>query len=76
MNAEQAREVIRKAVDKAGSQLAFAKAHGISASFVNETLKGAEPSAKILAAVGLERAPLSYRRKQSGVGQADAQDDG
>lgn len=55
-------ELLRAAVDKAGTQTAFAKKHGVSIAYVNDVLQGRRaPGAKILAALGLE-SQLTYRK--------------
>lgn len=49
-------EVIRRAVEKAGSQKAFAKANGLSEPYVSDVMNGRrDPGPRILEAVGLER---------------------
>lgn len=55
-------ELLRAAVDKAGTQTAFAKKHGVSISYVNDVLQGRRAAgAKILKALGLE-SQLTYRK--------------
>jgi transcriptional regulator with XRE-family HTH domain len=55
-------ELLRAAVDKAGTQTAFAKKHGISIAYVNDVLQGRrQPGDKILKALGLE-SQVTYRK--------------
>lgn len=55
-------ELLRAAVDKAGTQTAFAKKHGISIAYVNDVLQGRRaPGDKILKALGLE-SQLTYKK--------------
>lgn len=55
-------DLLRAAVDKAGTQTAFAKKHGISIAYVNDVLQGRrQPGDKILKALGLE-SQLTYRK--------------
>lgn len=52
----EALDLIRKHVAEAGSQSAFARAHGLSNAYVSDTLNGRrEPSQAILGTVGLKR---------------------
>lgn len=54
---------LSQAVEKAGSQTAFARQHGISLAYVNDVLQGRrEPGDKILRALGMERS-VTYRKK-------------
>ena len=65
MEKHGAMSVIAKAIDRAGSQSAFAEANDMSAQYVNDVVRGRkEPSRAILDAVGLERVVM-YRRKAS-----------
>lgn len=55
-------DLLRAAVDKAGTQTAFAKKHGISIAYVNDVLQGRrQPGDKILKALGLE-SQVTYRK--------------
>ena len=61
LNEEQVRKRLQAAIDKAGSQRAWAKAHGLSAPFVNDVLRGnRQISDRICDALGLERI-VTYR---------------
>lgn len=55
------RQELRAACDAAGSQKAWAAAHGLSAAYVSDVLRGKPPGDAILAALGLVR---SYRREE------------
>lgn len=47
-----------------GNRAAWARANKLSAQYVNDVLVGRrEPGDKILAALGLERAPTDYRER-------------
>jgi hypothetical protein len=66
---EQVRAALAKAVDAAGGQRAFGRAHKISAAYVSLVLSGDRfghlhpPSERICAALGIERETLiRYRR--------------
>lgn len=55
--------LLAAAVYEAGGQSQWARQHDVSPSFVSAVLcKTRAPSDKILAALGLERAPDRYRR--------------
>lgn len=55
-------ELLRAAVDKAGTQTAFAKKHGISVPYINDVLQGRRNAGKkILKALGLE-SQTTYRK--------------
>lgn len=63
LSQDQALALIRKQIGD-GSQLDFARKHGLSPSFVSDVLTGRrDPSKAILDAVGLERV-VTYRRKE------------
>jgi len=56
LNPSQALALIREHVAKAGSQTAFARQHGLSVAYVNDTVNGRRnPSKAILSAVGLSK---------------------
>jgi hypothetical protein len=60
MTEEQVKQLLRDECRKAGSQAAWAKAHGISLAYVNEVLRiDKPPGPLLLAALGIEK---SYRR--------------
>lgn len=59
--------LLRERVDAAGSQRAWASAHGLSHSYVGEVLRGSRaPGARVLHALGLRRdvifTPVEGRR--------------
>lgn len=63
MTEDQVRAALRKAVDAAGGQRAFGRAHKISAAYVGLVLNGAEPSERICAAIGITKSmTTTYRR--------------
>lgn len=65
MDQEAAMKLVSKAIEKEGSQKAFAQKHALSPAFVNDITQGRrELSKAILDAVGLERVTL-YRRKEA-----------
>ena len=60
----QMREVLRKACDAAGSQLAWAEANGFSPSFVSDVLKKKRGiSEELLKALGYLKLTPRYQRK-------------
>lgn len=62
MSSEDVRNRLIEACYNAGSQNAWAKAHGVSQAYVNDTIKGRrEPGMAILRALGLERATVYDR---------------
>lgn len=65
MTKEQVLAALRQACVTAGSQDAWAAAHGVSPTYVADTLGGRRgPSGKVLAALGLERV-IVYRDVRS-----------
>lgn len=53
---DEAREILKKAIEKEGSMSAFAEKHSLSVSFVSEVVRGNRKlSAAILATIGLKR---------------------
>lgn len=59
-------DLLRVAIDVAGSQAAFARQHGISLQYINDVMRGRrEIGQKILAVLGIERV-VSYRLVDSG----------
>lgn len=62
MTAEQALAQVRKAIDREGSQKAFALKVGISQAFLSDMLAGKRYlSSAVLAAAGLEKV-VTYRK--------------
>lgn len=62
MTIDQVKEFLRKECAKAGGQAAWAKAHGISPSYVSDAMQSRrEPGDKILDALGLVRV-VTYRK--------------
>ncbi len=60
------RDRLEQACKAAGSQQAFAVRAGVSQQFVCQVLSGARaPSARILAALGLERVVVIRRKRNS-----------
>lgn len=58
--------LIRRECDKAGSQSAWAAAHGITGAYLTDILRGRRaPAAKLLKAMGYERI-VSYRKVRDG----------
>jgi hypothetical protein len=56
MSVDDVREKLKDACRKAGSQSAWAKAHGLSQAYVNDTISGRrEPGNSILESLGLQR---------------------
>ncbi|WP_158871485.1 helix-turn-helix transcriptional regulator [Antarcticirhabdus aurantiaca] len=48
---------------EAGSQKSWAEAHDLSPAYVSDVIAGRrDPGASVLAALGLERVPMTYRR--------------
>jgi transcriptional regulator with XRE-family HTH domain len=63
LSQDQALASIKKKIDGEGSQLAFARKHGLSPAYISDVLTGRrDPSKAILDAVGLERV-VTYRKK-------------
>ena len=63
MTVEDVRRILSEACRKAGSQVAWAQAHGVSAPYVNDVLRGnREPGNKILDALELDKV-VTYRKK-------------
>jgi hypothetical protein len=63
MPVEDVRAMLRTAVEAAGSQIAWARAHRLSGVYVSDVLHGRrEPAGKILAALGMEKIVM-YRPK-------------
>lgn len=62
MTLEQVLALLRRECEKAGGQAAWAKAAGLSASYVSDALQGRrEPGESILRVLGLEKV-TTYRR--------------
>jgi hypothetical protein len=62
MTEEQVIALLARECEKAGSQLAWAKANKLSAPYVGDVLRGRrEPGKGILVALGLEKV-VTYRR--------------
>jgi hypothetical protein len=62
MTLQQVLALLRKECDKAGSQKAWASAHGVTGAYVSDVLKGnRDPGESILNALGLELVK-DYRR--------------
>lgn len=58
------RDRLRAAIEKAGSQAAFARQHDISLQYVNDVVNGRRDiGQKILDAIGVERV-VTYREKE------------
>lgn len=56
MSEAAVRQVLRAAVEKAGNQAAFARAHGVGQQYISELMRGTRaPSPRILEALGLVR---------------------
>lgn len=56
MTEQEVRDRLQTAIDAAGGQRGFAKAHGFSVAFVNDVVRGKRDlSDRILAAIGIER---------------------
>lgn len=67
MTRDRVLALLRAECEKAGSQSAFAKLHGLSHAYVSDTLSGRrDPSKAILDALGLE-AVVTYRKAASGL---------
>jgi DNA-binding transcriptional regulator YdaS (Cro superfamily) len=66
LNEQEMMERLRAAIQVAGSQKAFAKAHGVSQQYISDVLMGRRGAGeKLLDALGLERV-VSYREKPIG----------
>ena len=64
MTHDQLMKRIRRELAAAGSQTALARQWGVSIPYLNDVLHGRrDPGVSILTALGLERAPVSYRKK-------------
>jgi len=62
MTDDQVIALLRKRIELAGSQKAFAVQHELSPAFINDLLQGRrDPSAAILNVLGLERI-VTYRK--------------
>lgn len=62
MNANDVRDALRRACDKAGGQNAWADANEIARGYISDVLnEKQEPAGKLLDALGIERV-VSYRR--------------
>lgn len=62
MDRDRIIKMLVNACDKAGSQAAWAKEHGMSAAYVSDVLSGRrDPGEKALKALGLERVVI-YRK--------------
>lgn len=56
-DADEVRELLREAVEQEGSQVAFAKRHGVERTQINLVLnKKRDPSANLLKILGLKKA--------------------
>jgi len=56
MTAEKLRDMLRRECERAGSQAAWAKKHGIGPAYISDIISGRrEPGAKLLRALGVER---------------------
>lgn len=56
MTEQEVIERLRVAVDEAGGQRAFARAHGFSVAYVNDVLRGKRTlSVRMLATIGVRR---------------------
>lgn len=65
MDANQVRTQLRRATEKAGTALNWARAHDVSTAYLSDVMTGKrQPGEKILDALGLERV-VTYRRKPS-----------
>ena len=65
MRTADVRERLRRLCRQGGGQAEWSRVHKVSAPVVCLFLRnGKEPPPAILAALGLERAPLQYRRKK------------
>jgi hypothetical protein len=63
MQDERVVDLLRAAVEKAGSQSAWARAHGVQQQYVSLVLNGSRRAGpQILAALGLERTTGTVRR--------------
>ena len=67
----EARKRLQHAVDRHGSQLAFAQAHGLSHTIISQALRGRiDPPPALLAALGLQRI-VRYRDVDTNDAAAD-----
>jgi phosphohistidine phosphatase SixA len=65
MTDDDLRTLLQAACDKAGSQAAWAKAHGLRAQLVSDVLCARrEPTAKLARALGLEPVPPQPVQRQ------------
>ena len=72
MNIEAARAHIRRVADKAFNHAVWCETHDFPRSYLSDVLRGAkEPSDRLLAAAGLEKAPTTYRRIKPKSGEND-----
>jgi DNA-binding transcriptional regulator YdaS (Cro superfamily) len=64
MNADEVRNMLRRACQAAGSAAAWAKDNGVSPAYVSDTLnKRRDPGPAILDALGIE-AETNYRKSK------------
>ena len=64
MNETQFIGLLIRACEQAGSQAAWAKAHGVSAAYVSDVVNYRKsPGSKIVEAMGFERVTVYRRRK-------------
>ena len=62
MKMDQVAAMLKNQIDEFGSQVAWARTHSVSPSYVSGVLLGqCEPGKKILDALGLEKLPAAYR---------------
>jgi hypothetical protein len=62
MTSDDVREILRQECVRAGSQLAWATAHDLAATYISDVINGRrEPGMKLLAALGVERI-IIYRK--------------
>jgi hypothetical protein len=64
MDVNGVRRLMRREIAKNISQAQWARDIGESVSALNMMLKSRDPSAKVLAALELEKLPTAYRRKK------------
>ena len=65
MTLDDVRELLRQECERAGSQVAWAKAHGMAAAYVSDVIHGRrDPGGKLLDALGLDRV-VTYRKRQA-----------
>lgn len=67
MDVNGVRRLMRREIAKNISQAQWARDIGESVSALNMMLKSRDPSAKVLAALELEKLPTQYRRKKGSV---------